>query len=94
MVLAPDTSFDPSTVSFATPLESVPVPSVVAPTAKVTVPVGVLLPLTALTVAVTTVDEVDAIVVGLAATVVVVAIGAVTVTVAEPLDAAKFPAGT
>ena len=52
-----------------------------------------MVPLAALTVAVTTVDEVEAMLVGLAEAVVVVLTGAVTVTATVPLDFAKLPVG-
>ena len=87
---------DPYTVSVALavpPLpDSVALPRVVLPSLKAMVPAGATVPLAALTVAVSAVDPADAMVEGLAATDVVVATaGAVTVTVVEPLELAKFP---
>jgi len=71
------------------------VPRVEFPAVKANVPVGVAVPLAALTVAVSCVEAVEAITAGFAEAVVTVATaGAVTVTVTVPLDTAKLPAGT
>jgi type IV secretory pathway TrbD component len=62
---------------------------------KVTVPVGAALALAGFTVAVKTVLAEEVMLVGLAATVVVVLIGAaVTAIVTEPLEFAKLPVAT
>jgi hypothetical protein len=96
IVLLPVASELPFTVKVATPLlpdtASVPVPSVLVPSVKVTAPPGAAVPLAGFTVAVSIVLAVLAILEGLAATVVVVATaGTITVTVAVPLDAVKEP---
>ncbi len=85
----------PFTVIEAAPFTSCAEPSAVLPAEKVTLPVGTAVPVVARTDTVTCVEAEDAMLDGFAATVVVVetAEGAVTVTVAVPLDAAKLPVG-
>jgi hypothetical protein len=94
MVLLPATRALPATVKVAVALEPdavrVPVPSDFEPSVKVTVPVGAVVPLAGLTVAVRTVLAVELMLAGFAETVVVVpTAGTVTVTVVFPLDAVK-----
>jgi hypothetical protein len=83
------------TLSEAVPAaEREAVPKLLLPRLNVTVPVGAALPLAALTVAVSDVDPVVLMDVGLAVRVVVVATtGMVTVTVAAAVDVAKLPVG-
>ena len=66
MVLLPEARLLPFTERLVAPNDKVPLPSVVLPSENVTLPVGVVVPLAAFTVAVITVDEVDAMLVGLA----------------------------
>ncbi len=90
MLLLPTTRLLALTVRLAVPAPTVAVPSVVFPSANVTLPVA----LAGLRVAFTTVLAVEAIVDGLAATVVDVAAGAaVTATVTEPFEVRKPLAG-
>lgn len=94
MALPPTARLEPFTVRLAVP--GVPargaVPSVVLPFVNVTVPAGVELPDAGFTVAVRMVESVGRRPAGPAASVVAVATGgAVTFTVTEPADAAKFP---
>jgi hypothetical protein len=99
MVLLPTVSWLPLTINIACAVPAVPVkatePSSVLPRSKATVPVGVPLPLAAVTVAVKVVDAVGAMVLGLAATVVVVGIvatnGAMLVTSLAVADAEPPP---
>lgn len=81
----------PLTVIAATPFTSGTVVTEALPKEKRTAPEGVVVPLAALTVAVTCVVPVDAMLLGLAASVVLVATGelAVTATTIEPVDAAN-----
>lgn len=84
----------PFRVSEATPLDKGTTASESFPTEKLTLPVGAALPVADLTVAVNRVDPVAAMLVGFAVTVVMVATGgAVTLTVADPDELAKFPVG-
>jgi hypothetical protein len=97
MVFAPTERLLPLTVRTA--VELLPdaarfaVPRTVFPRANLTLPVGTAAQLAAFTVAVNCVVAVEAIVVGLAATVVAVATGAggVTLTDAEAVEFAKLP---
>ena len=87
MVLLPAAKLLPLTVRLAPEAANETLPRLVAPSENVTLPVGWAVPLAALTVAVSCVDPVDAMVAGLAATdVVVLTNGEVTVTVVEPLE--------
>ncbi len=86
-VFDPTARLVPFTVKVALPEARVEVPSVVAPTANVTDPVGSADPEAGLMVAVRMVDAVCARVAGLAEMTVVVAMaGTVTTTIAEPDD--------
>jgi hypothetical protein len=90
--LPPTARLLPFRVRVAAEPTNATVPRTVRPTEKVTLPVGAAVPDVALTVAVIFVDAVDAMLVGLAATdVVVVTVGALTVTVTELLELEKFP---
>ena len=81
----------PLTVRLAPEADNGILPRLVAPSENVTLPVGAV-SLAALMVAVSCVEAVDAMVAGLAATdVVVVAAGALTVTVVELPELEKFP---
>jgi hypothetical protein len=98
MLLAPIESLLPLRVSTAVAVEpdaaSVAVPREAVPAVNVTLPVGAVLPLAGFTVAVNCVVAVDAMVRGLAASVVAVATaGAVTVTVVDAVALEKFPVG-
>jgi hypothetical protein len=98
MLLVPIESLLPLRVNTAVADEpdavSVAVPSEAVPTVKVTMPVGAVVPLAGLTVAVNCVVAVDAMLTGLAARVVVVATaGVVTVTVVDAVELEKFPVG-
>ena len=85
----------PFTVTVAAPLDSVPDPRVTVPFKKVTLPVGTLDPLAALTVAFNWVVPVAAMLAGLADNAVLVDTGGeVTVIGTELVDLLKFPVGT
>ena len=82
------------TVKAAPDADNVELPRAVLPSEKVTLPVGVAVPL-ALTVAVSTVEAVDAMEAGFAASEVVVATGGtVTITEIVPLEFEKLPLAT
>ena len=84
IVFAPTVRLLPLTDNVAPAAESGADPSTVAPIVKVIFPVGAVLPLTAFTFAVRTVDALWAMLVGFAVNIVVVAtVGIVTVTFTE-----------
>lgn len=89
--MEPEVRLAPLTASAAAPVpESVAVPKVTVPAVNVTDPVGTAVPEAGFTVAVTCVLALDAMLVGLAATVVVVATGVpVTTSVIDVDEAAK-----
>jgi hypothetical protein len=93
IVLFPMARLLPLTVTLAVEPETVADPRAVLPTVKVTLPVGVVLPLAAFTVAVNTVLAEDAMLAGFAATVVAVATGADVVTVTVPVEPRNVPVG-
>jgi hypothetical protein len=88
MRFEPVARLEPLTASTAVPeVNRAALPSEVEPAVNVTVPVGVVLPDAGFTVAVNWVEPVDAILVGLPETVVVVAAGgAVTTTVSDAVE--------
>lgn len=90
MVWLPAEREFPATVIDALPWERFALPSVFPPTVKVTVPVGKVVPLAGFTEAVTTVLAVEAMVAGIAETLVVVAMAEdVTLTVVEAVELVK-----
>ncbi len=92
MVFEPEVRLAPLTASAAVPVpESVAVPKVTVPAVNVTDPVGMAVPEAAFTVAVTSVLALDAMLVGLAATVVVVATGVPVTTSVMDVDEAVKP---
>jgi hypothetical protein len=95
MLFTPVASAEPLTVKAAVPLPpdavSVAVPSAVLPTVSATLPPGAAAPLAGFTVTVSTVLALIARLAGFGDTAVVVATGAVRVTVAFPLELRKVP---
>lgn len=95
MLFAPVARLAPFTVMVATPELKITEPSVVVPTMNETLPAGWALADAALTIAVSTVEAVDAMDVGFAVTDMVVAgNGEVTVIVVVALEVAKLPVAT